>query len=90
MELEFRFQWGSQKLEPKIGILNLAANYGWLLCVRRMGSDIIDVIIASWTVIVVIIISLPSPAEEQRAETCEGGRGCNGDDFGIDTAPLLW
>ncbi len=25
MELEFRFRWGSQKLEPKIGIPNLAA-----------------------------------------------------------------
>jgi hypothetical protein len=63
--------------------------HGWLLCVGRTGLDIMDVVFASQIVIVVIIVSLPSPAEERRVETCKGGRGCSGNYLGINTAPLL-
>jgi hypothetical protein len=61
--------------------------YGWLLCVRRRDSDIMDVVIASWIVIVVITVSPPSPAEVRRAETCEGGRGHGGNCLGVNTGP---
>ncbi len=64
------------------------AYYGWLLCDGRSGSDTIDVVIASRIVIVIIIISLPSPAEEHRAETCKVGRGCGDHRFEVDTGPI--
>jgi hypothetical protein len=47
-----------------------------------------DVFIASLIVIVVIIISLPSPAEKSRAERRKGVRGCGGNRLGVNTAPL--
>jgi hypothetical protein len=62
---------------------------GWLLCVGHMGLDIMDIIIASWIIIVIIIVSPSSPAEEGRAERCEGGRGLGGDCLGVNTAPSL-
>jgi hypothetical protein len=62
--------------------------YGWLLCVGQTGLDIMDIVITSCIVIIVIIVSLPSPAEEHRAKTCKGGRGHGGNCLGVDTAPL--
>jgi hypothetical protein len=47
-----------------------------------------DVFIASLIVMVVIILSPPSPVEEQRAEKHEGGRECDVDPLGLNTAPL--
>ncbi len=44
-------------------------------------------IIAS-QIIVVVIVSPPSLAEEHMMETCKGGRGCGGNCLGVDTAPL--
>jgi hypothetical protein len=62
--------------------------HGWLLCVGQTGSDTMGIVIASRIIIVVIIISLLSPAEEHTMETCEGGRGHGGDCLGINTVPL--
>jgi hypothetical protein len=47
------------------------------------------ILITSQIVIVVIILSLPSPAAERAVEMCEGGNGCGGDCLGANTAPLL-
>jgi hypothetical protein len=47
--------------------------YGWLFCVGRRGLDIMDLVIASWIIIDVIIISLPSPAEESSTKMCHEG-----------------
>ncbi len=63
--------------------------YSWLLCVGRVGLDIMDVFITSWIIIILIIIFPSSPAEERRAETCKGGRGRGGDCLNVDTAPSL-
>jgi hypothetical protein len=62
--------------------------YGWLLCVGRTWSDTMGVIIASRIIIVVIILSPPSPAKERTMETCKGERERGGECLGIDTAPL--
>jgi hypothetical protein len=37
------------------------AYYGWLLCVGRMGLDMINAVIASQIIIIIITISLPFP-----------------------------
>ncbi len=66
------------------------AYYGWLLCVGRMGLDIIDIVIASRIIIVIIVVSPPFPAEGRRAGTCKGVRGHGGNCFSINTAPLPW
>jgi hypothetical protein len=66
------------------------AYYGWLLCVGQTGLDIIDIVIASQIIIAVIIVSLPSPTEERRAEMCVGERGRGGNCFGVNTAPSTW
>jgi hypothetical protein len=62
--------------------------YGWLLCVGRSGLDIMDIVITSQIIIIIIIVSLPSPEEELRAKTCKGERGHCGNCLGLDTEPL--
>jgi hypothetical protein len=48
----------------------------------------VGIVIASWIIIAVIIISLPSLAEERMTEMCKGGRGRGGDCLGVNTAQL--
>ncbi len=59
--------------------------YGQLLCFLRRGLDIMDIIMASQIIIVAINIYLSSPAEECRAETCNGGREHGGNCLGVNT-----
>jgi hypothetical protein len=74
---------------PAAVTVSIPSYYGWLLCVGWRVLDIMDVFLTSLIAIVVIILSPPSPAEECRAEMCEGGRGRGGDCLGVDTAPSL-
>jgi hypothetical protein len=68
--------------------VSIPSYYGWLLCVGGGVSDLSsDIFIASLIVIVVIMILLPSPSEECRADTHKGGRGRGGDCLGVNTAP---
>jgi hypothetical protein len=60
---------------PVAVAVSIPSYYGWLLCVGWRVLDFMDLFIASLIVIIVIIISLPSPAENHRVEMCEGGRG---------------
>jgi hypothetical protein len=73
---------------PVAATVSISFYYGWLLCVGWRVLDIMDIFIASLIVIVIIIVSPPSPAEECRAETCKGGRGRGDDCLGVNTAPL--
>jgi hypothetical protein len=73
---------------PDAVALSTPSYYDWLLCVGQRGLDIMDITIASRIVIVIIIITLPSPAEKWRAETCKGGRGGGGNFLGGNTVPL--
>jgi hypothetical protein len=66
--------------------VSIPSYYGWLLCIGWRVSDIMHVFIASLIAIVVIIISLPSPAEEHRVDTRKGGRGRGGNCLGVNTA----
>jgi hypothetical protein len=75
-------------LIPVAVAVSIPSYYGWLLCVGWRVLDITNIFIASLIVIVIIIVSPPSPAEECRVETHEGGRGHGGDCLGVNTAPL--
>jgi hypothetical protein len=67
--------------------VSIPSYYGWLFCVGWRVLDIMDIFIASLIVIVIIIVSLPSPAEEHRVETRKGGKRHGGNHLGVDTAP---
>jgi hypothetical protein len=73
---------------PVAVAVSIPSYYGWLFCVGWRVLDIMDIFIPSLIVIIVIIVSSPSPAEELRAETRKGGRGCGGNHLGVNTAPL--
>jgi hypothetical protein len=73
---------------PAAVAVSIPSYYDWLLCAGWRVLDIMDVYIASLNVIIIIIISLPSPVEEHRVEMCKEGRGCGGNRLGVNRAPL--
>jgi hypothetical protein len=73
---------------PVAVAVSIPSYYGWLLCVGWRVLDIMDVFIASLIVIVIIIVSPPSPVEEHRAKTHEGGRERGGNHLGVNTPTL--